>query len=228
MMKKFVKNLFKRDIVININEVENNQTYLYEEEFTYILHLYELYKLTQKIPGHIVEIGVGNGRNSIIFGQLIKKFGDNSTKKYHGIDTFDGYVEKDLVKQKYLDKNAWKDIDINLVNERLKSLGLSDICQLYKLNAYEIKEKFINQGGFQFQPDSLLVSLLYVDCNSYGAAKHTIDSLMPYMSKGSVIAIDEKRLGGETKALKEIANEYNLTLEKDMFPSIYTYIKLNN
>ena len=39
MMKKFVKNLFKRDIVININEVENNQTYLYEEEFTYILHL---------------------------------------------------------------------------------------------------------------------------------------------------------------------------------------------
>ena len=51
---------------------------------------------------------------------------------------------------------------------------------------------------------------------------------MPYMSKGSVIAIDEKRLGGETKALKEIANDYDLTLEKNLFPSIYTYIKLNN
>ena len=227
-MKKFIKKQFVRDIVINVNEVENNQTYLHEEEFTYILHLYELYKMTKNTPGHIVEIGVANGRNSIIFGQLINKFGDNSTKKYHGIDTFDGYVEKDLEKQKYLDKNAWKDIDFNSVNKRLESLGLGNICQLYKLDAYEIKEKFINQGGFQFQPDSLLVSLLYIDCNSYGAAKHSIDSLMPYMSKGSVIAIDEKRLGGETKALKEIANDYDLTLEKNLFPSIYTYIKLNN
>ena len=46
------------------------------------------------------------------------------------------------------------------------------------------------------------------------------------MSKNSIIAVDEKNLGGETKALIDIAKEYNLTVEKNKFPSIYTFIKI--
>ena len=92
--------------------------------------------------------------------------------------------------------------------------------------SYDIEEKFLNKGGYQFQPNSLLISLLYIDCNSYGAAKHSIEKFLPYMSKNSVISIDEKNLGGETKALLEIAKENNLTIEKNKYPSIYTFIKL--
>jgi hypothetical protein len=46
------------------------------------------------------------------------------------------------------------------------------------------------------------------------------------MSKNSIIAIDEKNLGGETKALIEIANEHNLILKKSKFPSIYTFARV--
>jgi len=101
LIKKFLKKILKKEIVINLNNVEQNQTYLYDDEFTYILHLYELYKMTQKIPGHIVEVGVAGGRNAIIFGQLIKHYGELNTKKYHGIDTFEGYSEVDLSKESY-------------------------------------------------------------------------------------------------------------------------------
>ena len=36
-----------------------------------------------------------------------------------------------------------------------------------------------------------------------------------------------KKLGGETKALIEIANKYNLKIEKSDYPSIYTFVKVN-
>lgn len=226
-MKKILKQLLKKEIILNVNQVGQNQTYLYDDEFTYILHLYELYKMTRKVPGHIVEIGVADGRNAIIFGQLIKHYGEKNTKKYHGIDTFDGYSDVDLIKEKYLNSERWKDIEIEIVSERLKSLGLSEICKLYKLDAYDLEEEFINKGGYQFQARSLLISLLYIDCNSFGASKHSIEVLMPFMGEGSIIAIDEKRLGGETKALIEIAENYNLKLEKSDYPSIYTFMKIN-
>ena len=226
LIKKLFKKILKKEIVIKLNNVEPNQTYLYDDEFTYVLHLYELYKMTQNIPGHIVEVGVANGRNDIIFGQLVKHYGEKNTKKYHGIDTFDGYNIVDLKNEKHLKANAWKNINISSVNSRITSLGLGEICKLYEIDAYDIEEKFLNKGGYQFQPNSLLISLLYIDCNSYGAAKHSIEKFLPYMSKNSVIAVDEKNLGGETKALFEIAKENNLTLEKNKYPSIYTFIKI--
>ena len=226
LIKKLFKKIMKKEFIIEINNVEPNQTYLYDDEFTYVLHLYELYKMTQNIPGHIVEVGVGHGRNAIIFGQLIKHYGEKNTKKYHGIDRFDGYNILDLKKEKHLKPDAWKDIDISAVNSKIASLGLNDICKLYQIDAYDIEEQFLNTGGYQFQPNSLLIALLYIDCNSYGAAKHSIEKFIPYMSKNSIIAVDEKNLGGETKALIDIAKEYNLTVEKNKFPSIYTFIKI--
>ena len=63
LIKKLFKKILKKEIVIKLNNVEPNQTYLYDDEFTYVLHLYELYKMTQNIPGHIVEVGVGEGRH---------------------------------------------------------------------------------------------------------------------------------------------------------------------
>ena len=227
LIKKLFKKILKKEIVIKLNNVEPNKTYLYDDEFTYVLHLYELYKMTQNIPGHIVEVGVGEGRNAIIFGQLIKHYGEKNTKKYHGIDTFDGYNILDLKNEKHLKTDAWKNITLSAVNLKIASLGLDEISKLYEIDAYDIEDKFLNNGGYQFQPNSLLIALLYIDCNSYGAAKHSIEKFLPYMSKNSVIAVDEKKLGGETKALLEIAKENNLTLEKNKYPSIYTFIKVN-
>ena len=225
-IKKFIKKILKKEIIIKLNNVAPNQTYLYDDEFTYILHLYELYNMTQNVPGHIVEVGVAEGRNAIIFGQLIKHYGEKNTKKYHGLDTFDGYNTLDIENERHLKADSWKNINLSAVNSKIASLGLNDICKLYKIDAYDIEDEFLNKGGYQFQPNSLLIALLYIDCNSYGAAKHSIEKFLPYMSKNSIIAIDEKNLGGETKALIEIANEHNLTLEKSKFPSIYTFARV--
>ena len=144
LIKKLFKKILKKEIVIKLNNVEPNQTYLYDDEFTYVLHLYELYKMTQNIPGHIVEVGVGEGRNAIIFGQLIKHYGEKNTKKYHGIDTFDGYNILDLKNEKHLKTDAWKNITLSAVNLKIASLGLDEISKLYEIDAYDIEDKFLN------------------------------------------------------------------------------------
>ena len=67
--------------------------------------------MTRKVPGHIVEIGLFK-----IFGQLIKNYGEK-IQKNHGIDTFDGYSNIDLIEEKHLNSERWKDIEIDIVSE---------------------------------------------------------------------------------------------------------------
>ena len=38
----------------------------------YVIGHYRLYELIKNVPGHIIELGTGSGRNSLIFGSIIK------------------------------------------------------------------------------------------------------------------------------------------------------------
>ena len=53
-----------------------------------ILVRYELYKLSQNIPGDIIECGVFKGTGHIFWLKLLKIFDNNSLKKVVGFDTF--------------------------------------------------------------------------------------------------------------------------------------------
>ena len=54
-----------------------------------ILVRYELYKLSQEIPGDILEYGVFKGTGHIFWLKLLKIFDPNSLKKVIGFDTFE-------------------------------------------------------------------------------------------------------------------------------------------
>ena len=85
--------------------------------------------------------------------------------------------------------------------------------------------KFLKSGANQFREGELKISIIYVDCNDYKTAIDSLEHCMPYLSSKGVIAIDECRLGGETKALTEICSKYNLELFTSTFGgfvSLYT------
>ena len=46
-----------------------------------------------------------------------------------------------------------------------------------------------------------------------GATISDMVDLWPYLSKGGILAIDEHLVGGETKAIKEFANNYGSELK---------------
>jgi hypothetical protein len=75
----------------------------------------------------------------------------------------------------------------------------------------------------------LVVSLLYLDFDLYEPTKFAIETLLPRMPKGSIIAFDQlnqKFWPGETLAVLETLGVHNLKLERFTFQPQISYAVL--
>jgi len=206
-------------VVIKRTQYHSLDKYLDYNEFNYINMIYELYNKIHETPGHIIELGVARGRNTIFFGNYIKSWNDLS-RKYYGFDTFSGYSEEDLKLNPNLRNDTWKN-DEKIVHNRIRKSGLNDICIITKGDIKETIPMFIRKN-----PD-IKIALVYVDCNAYLPTIQALEVLKSNFLEGTIICIDEKRDGGETRALKEFANKYGCKLIKDKSPfSLPAYIKI--
>jgi len=164
------------------------------------------------IDGDIIEFGVYKGQNSTIFGNLIKYYALN--KKYYGFDTFRGYTVEDIEtspnKEGLLENQLsgrWN-YSKTKVESLLNRNQLSSICHIIQ---GDIKQTF---PMFLKKLPSISISLLYVDCNAFLPAYIGMKHALRYMKSGSIICIDEHQIGGETKALHKISDEYELEIIK--------------
>ncbi len=186
-----------------------------DNDLEYFLWICSLYIRIKNIPGHIAEIGVADGRNTVMFGMLIKQFNDTSIRQYIGFDTFDGFIERDLVKDTHLSKDAWKINTLNGVLERCKVNSVSEVVELFQGDAIEIVPDVLEaHKGKKFQPGMAKFALLYIDCNASIPARLSMENFLPYMVPGGMIVIDEKLQGGESEALIEFAKSKNLNVER--------------
>ena len=185
----------------------------------------------RSIPGHIAEVGVACGRNAIIFGRLIKIFGDSSLRQYIGFDTFDGFTETDLLRDKHLagENNRWKVFSKSEVLKRCAVNGVTDLVELFEGDAsIEVPRILAKHKGKKFQPNKARFALVYIDCNGYNAALKSMQSFLPYMVPGSIFAIDEKLQGGETEAMIDFAKSNKLTIEKPGINQVPMIIRVPN
>jgi hypothetical protein len=214
--------------IVGQADLIRDDKYLDKQEFRYILWLDRIYEKIKNVPGHIVELGVARGRNSIIFGNLIRLNGDEEVRKYYGFDTFQGYTDEDLRDSDWLSATAWKNNSFEFVRDRIESAGYKTTCKLVAGDLKATLPKFLNDGMEGFTPGNLKVALLYVDCNAYLPAITGMNVLKKHMSPGGIICIDEKLQGGETKALIEFCEKNNLRFMKDASSfSIPAYTKVD-
>lgn len=199
-----------------------DQRYLEKTEFKYILWIYEIYKKIANVPGHIVEFGVAYGRNTILFSHLIKMHNEQDIRRYYGFDTFDGYTKSSLLEDTHLSVNSWKNISLNKVKERIKISGNFENYELIKGDILKTLPVFLkNNPNFK-------AALVYVDCNAYTPSLEGMRLIKDYITPGGIICIDEKKQGGETKALIQFCKENNLKFIKDDSPfSIPAYTKID-
>ena len=190
-------------------------------EVRYIAGLVRLYDLVRDVPGHIIEIGTGSGRNAAIFGELIWQSGQAGYRRYYGFDTFRGYTSADLESSPHLDQSAhiYSQSD---TESRLRAAGLEDVCQVYAGDVAESLPRFVATppSGAKFSPSKLRVALLYLDCNSYRAASATLAVIGQYLSPGAVVAVDETIQGGETEALAHWCEQSGYVMQAGSFGSV--------
>ncbi|WP_296590704.1 class I SAM-dependent methyltransferase [Methylophaga sp.] len=199
-----------------------DQKYLESSEFKYIIWLYEVYKKIDKVPGHIVELGVAYGRNTIIFSHFMKMYNQDDVRKYVGFDTFDGYTADSFKFDSHLSVKAWKGISVKDVENRIKKAGDFKNYSLIKGDLNLTLAKYVKENP------NFRVALLYIDCNAYQPALNGMQLLKDFMSPGGIICIDEKMQGGETRALIQFCKENNLRFMRDSGPfSIPAYTKID-
>lgn len=180
----------------------------------YIIGHYRLYELTKEVPGHIIELGTGSGRNSLIFGSIINLNNQAKYKHVYGFDTFSGYPKNVLESNKHFDSKAHTSFTFEDVKLRMMQNNLHDIVNLIKGSLPESLKDFLNKGIYSFTKEGLKISLIYVDCNDYETTFNSLIILKKYLSKGAIIAIDENRMGGETKALVDFSESFKFPIQQ--------------
>ena len=186
-------------------------------DLEYLLWICSIYHKLDSLPGHIAEVGVGSGRNAVLFGRLIRIFGHGSTRQYIGFDTFDGYTSSDLARDKHLagEPDRWKAFSKTDVLERCSINGVADLVELFEGDAsIEVPRVLAEHKGKKFQPGKARFALVYIDCNAYTPAINSLRAFLLHLMPGAYIVIDEKLQGGESEALIDFAMENGLSVIK--------------
>jgi len=209
-MIRFFKNIAKKIIINQPHKLINDL------DLEYLLWICNIYLRIKNIPGHIAEIGVADGRNAILFGRLIKIHNDQSVRQYIGFDTFDGFTQKDLERDKHLNKDRWKNNSKASVLSRCHDNDVEDLIEIFEGDAIKVVPEILkNHHGKKFQKNKAKFALLYIDCNAYLPALASMQNFLPYMTPGGYIVIDEKIQGSETEAILNFAKKNDLTVERE-------------
>jgi hypothetical protein len=191
------------------------------ERLKKIIVRYELYKLSEDVPGDILECGVFKGTGHIFWLKLLKIFDSNSLKKVIGFDTFGDFPKSTLnfekatakkfqVEAKFNSKNLFK-----IISDKIEKINLESRSALVKGDIIKTSKKYVKDNrGFR-------ISLLHLDLDTYEGTKHALNNFFPHVSPGGVIVFDEygSRGWGESEAVDEFLNKKKLKLKKIKFSS---------
>ena len=137
-----------------------------------------------------------------------------------GFDTFEGIVEVDKKDKGNAQIGDFSDADIDLLKECVvlydlnRPLSHISKVQLIKGDATQTIPEFFKENTY------VVVALLYLDFDLYAPTKTALETILPRMPKGAVLAFDElnaRQWPGETLALLESLGINKLKVRK--FPA---------
>lgn len=209
--------------------------YASRQSIAKFLTKYEIFRQIKNVNGSIVECGVLHGGGLMAWAKLSSILEPvNHTRRIIGFDTFQGFAS---VSQKDTDTGD----SIHFGDGRMKGSSfdeLKKVVELYDLNRplNHIPKVELVQGDItETVPEylkthpHLVVSLLYLDVVIYEPTKTALQSFLPRMVKGSIIAFDElnaELYPGETIAVDEVIGLRNLKIRRFDFDSYVSYAVL--
>lgn len=169
------------------------------------------------IDGDLVECGIWEGGNIILFGYLLRKF--NLVKKIYAYDTYSGMVEpsihdttfkdSDLKNSKniYKSNDGWVKCDLKKVKMNISKF-IDNYDKDYVFIEGDVRETLNYQNNL---PDK--ISLLRLDTDFYESTSKELEVLFPRLQKDGVLIIDDY---GHWKGQKKAVDEY-FNLKEDFY-----------
>lgn len=213
----------------------NFALYTPRQDFARFLCKCEIFKRVLEVQGSVVECGVFFGGGLATWAQLSAILEPvNHQRRVIGFDTFGGFP-------------GMADADAGAESAEAHQGGLAidshaeitQAMELFDMNrpvGHIPKAELVRGDATETIPDyvadnpHLIVSLLYLDFDIYEPTKVALDTLLPRMPKGAVIAFDELNLAdwpGESVALLESVNLGSLRLERFPYGSTISFAQID-
>lgn len=196
---------------------------------------YEIFKQILDVNGSIIECGVLHGGGLLSFAKLSSIFEPtNHTRKIIGFDTFEGFPsihaadktgDSSHLRKGGLTGSTMQDVE--------KAIELYDKNRpLAHIPKVELVKGDLAKTGPQYLKDNphLVVSMLYLDVDLYEPTKVALETFLPRMPKGAIVAFDElnaKMFPGETSAVDEVLGLRNIAIKRYPFDSYVSYAVLS-
>ena len=178
--------------------------------------LYELYKKTSGISGHIAEIGVHKGFGSILFAKLVQIFESEALTMAHGFDHFKGIDASTDAKLQVPGGDA---SDEHMLRELIRLQNLDHILKIHNLDATRDFPDFFERHSH------LRFKLVFIDSGTYDVTSAAIANFWPRLGIGGIMVFDQfnnEVAPGETQAVTELLpNEKVETVPNSWMPNSY-------
>ena len=185
---------------------------------------YELFNISSKIPGCIIECGVFKGASLIRFATFLKLL--KSNKKIIAFDTFGKHtttkISSDHKRRKILLSHGKEAISEKQLMNILKRKGLEKNIQLIKGDITKTVPNYLKLNP------KLKISLLNLDVDFYEPSMSILKNFYPKLSKGGILMLDDYGVwDGETMAVDEYFIDKKIKIRKHMFSKTPSYIIKN-
>jgi predicted O-methyltransferase YrrM len=180
------------------------------------LCLYDAYKATLGLAGHIAEVGVFRGASTLMFAKLVEIFEPNSLTQVHGFDWFQGNQPSES------EPNIVPGADTETY-ERVQSLvsaqHLDHVVKIHQLDVvHELTSFFEKHSHLQFK-------LVFLDAGMYEVVAAALPQFWARLNKGGHLLLDQYNFDiapGETRAVRELLPDVQVrTFPQGWMPSAY-------
>lgn len=213
------------------SKMENFPKYVRRQNLTRFLVLYEIFKQVLEVKGSVIECGVHQGFGIMTWAKLSAILEPvNLTRRIFGFDTFGGFPEPDAkdrakasmhVKQGDLAADSHDEImRLAEIHDSTRFIGHIPKVKLIKGDAAKTIPAFVAEHPH------LVVSLLFLDFDLYEGTKVALETFVPRMPKGGIIAFDEldnPLWPGETAAMLEFCRDSKLRIRRLPFDPYIGY-----
>lgn len=215
-------------------KLENFPKYVRRQHLKRFLALYEVFKLALPVKGSIVECGVFKGFGVMTWAKLSAMLEpENLTRRIYAFDSFAGFPTVSSQDDNVVTSVNPGDLAADSYDELLalieqydadRFLGHIPKVQLVRGDVVETLPKFVADNPH------LLVSLLFLDLDLYEPTKVALQTILPRMPRGAVVAFDEldnPMWPGETTAMLEATAGRSLALQRLPWDPYISYAVLD-